>query len=470
LLAELLALSRSADMQYHVVFIVLLAPLAHLSVASLLRNVHKEAIGHEETLKGVAGKVAQTSPTGAAKLPDAKQLTLQNATQASPSLGIGDIKRFADLLPFHPRGQQEVLMKTRCVNFVNNLLEKSAYSPIVVGDVLPACKWSKEECAALRDDLLKRINKVAPKAVSLSQSAQHQIGPRGPQPDFATTGGFDESIYGWCHVMYDMMRKKAIKEYDSKNSSRVLAPLAVRAKAAAKKAKRHTKKKAAKALNSAAGKKDGKKHSKKAKSAVVDSDNLSESASRQPESKAPQADVDIRSKKHEDSELLSSHIVRVIGQFIFGYLYWLLIVKHYPAYPTQFDKDAWESAVELHKVNEISALRLTSLPNCILSWCCTGPRAAHTFYSAIRLNYWAGCVMMTCLPCCTLFYVKSFSPLTEKLGGQRKHALMELVRALFCSCCVVAQDAESLDRITGVKTGFCGVTACYFKASPRESP
>merc|ERR1719263_1655584 len=37
-------------------------------------------------------------------------------------------------------------------------------------------------------------------------------GPRGPQPDFLTSTGMDESIYGWCDVMYDMMRKKAITE------------------------------------------------------------------------------------------------------------------------------------------------------------------------------------------------------------------------------------------------------------------
>merc|ERR1719454_720892 len=39
-------------------------------------------------------------------------------------------------------------------------------------------------------------------------------GPRGPQPDFVTEGGMNESIYGWCDVMYDMMRKKAINELD----------------------------------------------------------------------------------------------------------------------------------------------------------------------------------------------------------------------------------------------------------------
>jgi hypothetical protein len=163
-------------------------------------------------------------------------------------IGVGNVKDFAHLLPFHPRGQQELLMKTRCVNFLNHLLEKSAYAPDAVGSLMPTCKWDKAECAALKDDLVKRLKKgssgpapaPAPAAAVLAQSNSESLaqewsdlfqpvperkapkdkavtwinGPRGPQPDFITQGGMDESIYGWCDVMYDMMRKKAINELD----------------------------------------------------------------------------------------------------------------------------------------------------------------------------------------------------------------------------------------------------------------
>jgi hypothetical protein len=152
---------------------------------------------------------------------------------ASSGKGVGDLKDFAHLLPFHPRGQQELLMKTRCVNFLNHILEKSAYSPEAVGGLMPKCKWLPAECQALKDDLMKRLVKggapgpapaPAPAALMQQPVAERKApqqgstpwinGPRGPQPDFITEGGMDESIYGWCDTMYDMMRKKAIGEIE----------------------------------------------------------------------------------------------------------------------------------------------------------------------------------------------------------------------------------------------------------------
>jgi len=157
-----------------------------------------------------------------------------SAPAAAPGpLGVGNLQDFAHLLPFHPRGQQELLMKTRCVNFLNHVLEKSAYSPDAVGALMPKCKWTPPECTALKDDLMKRLAKGAGPAPAPAPAASAALlqkqpwpergapkdnavtwinGPRGPQPNFVTQGGMDESIYGWCDTMYDMMRTKAIDE------------------------------------------------------------------------------------------------------------------------------------------------------------------------------------------------------------------------------------------------------------------
>jgi len=183
------------------------------------------------------------------------------APSAAGKKGVGSIQGFAHLMPFHPRGQQELLMKTRCVNFLNHLLEKSAYTPDAVGALMPKCKWKAAECKALKDDLLKRLSKGAPGApgpapagasapapapaalvqVTAQELAQewselfqpwpergapqeHAVtwinGPRGPQPNFVTEGGMDESIYGWCDKMYDMMRTKAIGEIGEEEKKR----------------------------------------------------------------------------------------------------------------------------------------------------------------------------------------------------------------------------------------------------------
>jgi hypothetical protein len=160
-----------------------------------------------------------------------------------------------------------------------------------------------------------------------------------------------------------------------------------------------------------------------------------------------------------EKEQQQSYAARVIGQIIFGVLYYLLIVKHYPSFRDLPPPN--EGAKALQQVNEVTATTHASLSNCILSWCCSGPRAAHTFYSTIGFNYWAGCILMSCFPCCTLWYMNSFRVngmyLNEKLGGQRRSAMMGLICACFCSCCVIAQDAESLDRITGYETRLCSV-------------
>jgi len=150
-----------------------------------------------------------------------------------------------------------------------------------------------------------------------------------------------------------------------------------------------------------------------------------------------------------------AHGGRVIGQLIFGILYYLLIVKHYPSHLDLPPPS--EDAKALQAVNEISATTHASMPNLILSYCCTGPRAAHTFYSTLGFNYWAGCILMSCFPCCTLWVFNSFTKLNQKLGGEKRNAFKGLLCACLCSCCVVAQDAETLDRITGYETRLCSV-------------
>lgn len=149
-----------------------------------------------------------------------------------------------------------------------------------------------------------------------------------------------------------------------------------------------------------------------------------------------------------------SWIQRVVFQLFFGILYYFLIVTKYPkldgAKPTP-------ESVELQQLDAVQATLHTSVPNCLLSWCCTGPRAAHTFHSVGVLDYWYGCVLMSLFPCCTLWATNSFTDLNERLGGEKENMFKGLFCAFCCSCCVVAQDAQSLDLMMGLETGFFGV-------------
>jgi len=167
-----------------------------------------------------------------------------------------------------------------------------------------------------------------------------------------------------------------------------------------------------------------------------------------------------------------SYSERVIMQLIFGVLYYFLIVSHYPklddvagGFPITDAKKIqeaknkfnWVGAKKIQDLDEVSATLEVNLPNCILSFCCTGPRAAHTFHSTGIMNYWAGCVLMSCCPCITLWIVNSFTELNIRLRGEKRNFCMGAICACFCTCCVVAQDAQALDYLTGMDTGFCGV-------------
>jgi len=149
-----------------------------------------------------------------------------------------------------------------------------------------------------------------------------------------------------------------------------------------------------------------------------------------------------------------SWLDRILLQLLFGGLYYYLIVSKYPmldsAKPTT-------EAIKLQELDELTATFETSIPNCLLSWCCTGPRAAHTFHSAGVLNFWPGCILMSLFPCCMLWWANSFTDLREMLGGAKKNCCLGALSALCCSCCLVAQDAQSLDLITGSETHLCSV-------------
>jgi len=159
-------------------------------------------------------------------------------------------------------------------------------------------------------------------------------------------------------------------------------------------------------------------------------------------------------KRQEGDDIGGTWITRILLQFLFGFIYYFLIVSKYPKLdvfqPTP-------EAIKLQSENEVMATLQASWTNCFFSWCCSGPRAAHTFHSTDVLGYWSGCILMSLFPCCTLWVVNSCTDLNERLGGVKKNPCSGLLCAFCCSCCIIAQDAESLDLITGARTNLCGV-------------
>jgi len=165
------------------------------------------------------------------------------------------------------------------------------------------------------------------------------------------------------------------------------------------------------------------------------------------------------------AEAFEAYILEAV-QLLFGVLYYFLIVRKYPELG---EKEANEATKELQAKNEVLSLVEVSPRNCVLSCCCTGPRAAQTFSITGAMNYWLGLFAMTCFPCCTLMCVNSCTEMNEKLGGSKRNIVMSCLCALCCSCCVVAQDAEALDLMSGVQTGFFGVYDLEAKKETEEA-
>lgn len=167
--------------------------------------------------------------------------------------------------------------------------------------------------------------------------------------------------------------------------------------------------------------------------------------------------VAARSAEHTANFTWRVWYLRVIAQFVFGSLYFRLIVANYPL----LTKDASHTreAIALQSKGEIYAACDANWATCFQAFCCSGPRAAHTFHSAGVMSYWPGLCCMIFMPCLTLFFASFLTDLSEKLGGRRRGCCMSALCSCCCSCCVITKDAESLDMITGTRTGLCGIIA-----------
>lgn len=150
------------------------------------------------------------------------------------------------------------------------------------------------------------------------------------------------------------------------------------------------------------------------------------------------------------SSMKQTWLNRMLAQLAFGVIYYFLIVRNYPKLQSA-NTDTIE-ALALRDKSPMGAAMDASCSSLFHGFCCSAPRAAHTFHSTGIMNYWLGFLCMTALPCCTLCGVEQYSDLTIKLGGKQRGFFGNLFYSCFCSCCVIVQDADSLDLIMNVET------------------
>eukprot|EP00928_Gymnodinium_smaydae_P046434 TRINITY_DN30932_c0_g1_i1.p1 TRINITY_DN30932_c0_g1~~TRINITY_DN30932_c0_g1_i1.p1 ORF type:complete len:208 (-),score=43.64 TRINITY_DN30932_c0_g1_i1:66-623(-) len=158
-----------------------------------------------------AGVLRATSRGAGAPAPAPAPAPAAAVTAPGAGSGAARVQELADLLPYHPASMPQTVFKSRCVNFLNGVMEKSSFEPEIVKSMLPKCRWTPAQCSVLEADLAARL---APVPASSSAKA-----PSVGSSDTAggSDGGYGEGawatrLYGWCDQMYAMTKAKAFSE------------------------------------------------------------------------------------------------------------------------------------------------------------------------------------------------------------------------------------------------------------------
>ncbi|CAK0874750.1 unnamed protein product [Prorocentrum cordatum] len=147
-------------------------------------------------------------------------------------------------------------------------------------------------------------------------------------------------------------------------------------------------------------------------------------------------------------------------QLLFAIFYYFLILRKYPKLPEDAQISREVVRFQERCVCEVLC-ECCAVPNrwenICLSCFCHASRTAHTMHTVGVMDFWPGVVLMTILPCCTLWLVHCLTELPEKLGAAPRGCFKECLCCLFCFSCVIAQDAIALDMIVGARTKICSV-------------
>merc|ERR1719182_1089334 len=79
------------------------------------------------------------------------------AGSPGPESPLDGVKGFVDLLPYSPDRMNYQMTKSKCIDFVNHMLDRAGHDATWLPKLMPKCLWTKEECKVLEDDLLSRI-------------------------------------------------------------------------------------------------------------------------------------------------------------------------------------------------------------------------------------------------------------------------------------------------------------------------
>lgn len=149
---------------------------------------------------------------------------LIGATLAQPSPGpapapsqLDGVNGFVDLLPYSPDRMNYQMTKSKCIDFVNHMLDKCGHDSTRLLKLMPKCLWSKEECQALEADLIGRIPSTALPGAPAAALLAKKVTQKSP-------GGGD-AVFGWCDTLYSMAKKRYFEKLKSPKPAPGMDPL-----------------------------------------------------------------------------------------------------------------------------------------------------------------------------------------------------------------------------------------------------
>jgi len=143
----------------------------------------------------------------------------------APASPLDGVKGFVDLLPYSPDRMNYAMTKSKCIDFLNQQLDRAGHDATLIPKLMPKCLWSKDECAALESDLLNRIPSTAMPGAPAAAPA-----PASPAALLATkvtkkSPGGGDAIFGWCDTLYNMAKTRFFSKLKGKKPAPGMEPL-----------------------------------------------------------------------------------------------------------------------------------------------------------------------------------------------------------------------------------------------------
>merc|ERR1719161_17901 len=155
------------------------------------------------------------SAAGASRL--AQPVSPAPGPAPAPESPLDGVQGFVDLLPYSPDRMNYQMTKSKCIDFVNHMLDKCGHDATRLLKLMPKCLWSKEECQALEADLIGRIPSTALPGAPAAALLAKKVTQKSP-------GGGD-AVFGWCDTLYSMAKKRYFEKLKSPKPAPGMDPL-----------------------------------------------------------------------------------------------------------------------------------------------------------------------------------------------------------------------------------------------------